>query len=71
MKEYLVAGITIVGAFFAAAMLMGVGIALRVLPVIGVILAAILSWEKFASVPWALVAGFLNWFYVIYYWIAY
>jgi hypothetical protein len=33
---------------------------------IGIVLAALISWNMWHSVFWALVAGFFGWFYVIY-----
>lgn len=34
---------------------------------IGVVLAIVLSWYANHSVLWAILHGFLSWFYVIYY----
>jgi hypothetical protein len=34
---------------------------------LGATMAAILSWHSFHAVLWALLAGLLSWFYVIYY----
>jgi predicted acylesterase/phospholipase RssA len=33
---------------------------------IGTIIAAILSWQRNKSVFWALIHGFLGWFYIIF-----
>jgi len=33
---------------------------------IGIVLAALISWNMWHSLGWALVAGFFGWFYVIY-----
>jgi len=35
--------------------------------IIGAILAMIISWERNKSIFWAVLHGFLNWLYVIYY----
>ena len=34
---------------------------------LGLAVAAVLSWERNRSIFWALVAGFLGWFYIIYF----
>lgn len=34
---------------------------------VGVALAVTLSWSANHSIVWAIIHGFLNWFYVIYY----
>ena len=39
--------------------------------VIGIALAVVLSYTKWKSIGWAIVHGFLNWAYVIYYAIKY
>ena len=33
---------------------------------IGVVIAVMLSWEANHSILWAIIHGFLSWFYVIY-----
>jgi hypothetical protein len=35
--------------------------------VVGVILAALMSYNLFHAIGWALLAGFFGWLYVIYY----
>lgn len=35
--------------------------------IIGAILAMIISWERNKSIFWAVIHGFFNWLYVIYY----
>lgn len=37
----------------------------------GTALAITISWSMNKSILWAIVHGFLSWFYVIYYWIRY
>lgn len=37
----------------------------------GTALAVAISWTTWQSVGWAIVHGFLGWFYVIYYLLAY
>lgn len=71
MKEAIKGVALGVGATIAAAFVVISLTALRVLPILGVVIAGILSWEMWHSIPWALVAGMFNWFYVIYYWISY
>jgi hypothetical protein len=39
----------------------GFGVAL------GMSIAVVLSWSRNASILWAILHGFLNWFYVIYF----
>lgn len=34
---------------------------------LGAALAAVLSWERNRSILWAVIAGLLGWFYVIYF----
>ena len=38
---------------------------------LGIALAAVISYTNWHSVPWAILHGFLNWIYVIYYVIKY
>lgn len=35
--------------------------------VLGTIIAALISWTNNYSILWAIIHGFFNWFYVIYY----
>ena len=34
---------------------------------LGAVLAVVCSWDRNRSVLWAILAGFLNWFYVIFF----
>lgn len=34
---------------------------------LGTIIAVVLSWERNKSIVWAIIHGFLAWFYVVYY----
>ena len=34
---------------------------------VGIVLAALMSWNLWHSIGWALVAGFFSWFYIVYY----
>lgn len=38
---------------------------------LGTLIAVLISWSMWQSVGWAIVHGFLSWFYVIYYLIKY
>ena len=38
---------------------------------LGIALAAVISYTNWHSIPWAMLHGFLNWIYVIYYAIRY
>ena len=38
---------------------------------LGVVLAAVISYVKWGSIGWAILHGFFNWFYVLYYIIRY
>lgn len=38
---------------------------------LGSVLAIVLSWYTYQSLPWAIVHGIFGWFYVIYYIIKY
>ena len=38
---------------------------------LGISLAAVISYTNWHSIPWAMLHGFLNWIYVIYYAIRY
>lgn len=37
----------------------------------GTVVAMIISWLKWHSIPWMIFHGFLSWVYVIYYFIKY
>lgn len=37
----------------------------------GTVVAIILSWMKWHSIPWLILHGFLSWIYVIYYFFKY
>lgn len=38
---------------------------------VGIAIAATISWSVNHSIPWAILHGFLNWIYVIYYALGY
>jgi hypothetical protein len=36
---------------------------------LGTAIAVVCSWERHKSIGWAILAGILGWFYVIYFWL--